>query len=208
MVQVLSLNLPSSCTRPQPIGIRFHNKTSEPNGKHSWISLRQELKCKGKFTCLFSGGSSSREEQARKALESALGGKKNEFEKWNEEIKKREEAGGGGGSGGGGWFGWGGRFGWSNGDNFWPEAQQTGLTILGIVAMYLVVAKGEVMFAVIINPWLNALRGTRNGLTFVSSKILKKISPDSPADFVDSSKKEVYIQVSAKERVLRKWGSD
>lgn len=75
------------------------------------------------------------QEQARKALESALGGKKNEFEKWNEEIKKREEAGGGGDYGGGGWFGWGGRFGWSNGDNFWSEAQQTGLTILGIVIM-------------------------------------------------------------------------
>ncbi|KAL3585044.1 hypothetical protein D5086_011911 [Populus alba] len=48
------------------------------------------------------------------------------------EIKRREAAGGGGDSGGGGWFGWGGRFGWSNGDNFWPEAQQTSLAVLGI----------------------------------------------------------------------------
>jgi hypothetical protein len=75
------------------------------------------------------------QEQAKKALESALGGKKDEFEKWNKEIKRREEAGGGGDSGGGGWFGWGGRFGWSNGDNFWPEAQQTSLAVLGIIAM-------------------------------------------------------------------------
>jgi hypothetical protein len=75
------------------------------------------------------------QEQAKKALESALGGKKDEFEKWNKEIKRREEAGGGGDSGGGGWFGWGGRFGWSNGDNFWPEAQQASLAVLGIIAM-------------------------------------------------------------------------
>lgn len=75
------------------------------------------------------------QEQAKKALESALGGKKSEFEKWNKEIEKREEAGGGD-AGGGGWFGWGGRFGWNNnGDNFWKEAQQSILAILGIIAM-------------------------------------------------------------------------
>lgn len=73
------------------------------------------------------------QEQARKALESALGGKKNEFEKWNNEIKKREEMGGGGG-GRGGWFGSGGWFGWSD-DQFWPEAQQTSLAVLGIIVM-------------------------------------------------------------------------
>lgn len=75
------------------------------------------------------------QEEARKALESALGGKKDEFEKWNQEIKKREEVGGGGEAGGGGWFGWGGRFGWSNGDHFWQEAQQACLAILGIIIM-------------------------------------------------------------------------
>ena len=74
-------------------------------------------------------------EQAKKALESALGGNKEKFEKWNQEIKKREEVGGGGGAGGGGWFGWGGRFGWSHGDNFWQEAQQTILTLLGIIVL-------------------------------------------------------------------------
>lgn len=75
------------------------------------------------------------QEQARKALEGALGEKKNEFEKWNKEIKRREEAGGGGGAGGGGWFGWGRWFGWSNDDNFWQEAQQTSLAVLGIVIL-------------------------------------------------------------------------
>lgn len=73
------------------------------------------------------------QEQAKKALESALGGKKIEFEKWNKEIQKREEAGGGGNAGGGGWFGGGRWFGGSNGDHFWQEAQQASLAVLGIV---------------------------------------------------------------------------
>jgi len=73
------------------------------------------------------------QEQARKALEGALSGKKNEFDKWNKEIKRKEELGGGGDTGGGGWFGWGKRFGWSNDDNFWQEAKQAILTILGLV---------------------------------------------------------------------------
>ncbi|XP_039070384.1 uncharacterized protein LOC120217272 [Hibiscus syriacus] len=103
-------------------------------------------------------------EQARKALESALGGKKAEYEKWDKEIKRREQAGGGDNAGGGGWFGWGGRFGWSNGDNFWQEAQQATLAILGIILMYLIIVKGEVMLAVIFNPLLYALRGTRDVL--------------------------------------------
>lgn len=64
------------------------------------------------------------------------------------------------------------------------------------------------MLAVVINPSLNALRVTRNGLTSISSKMLKKIPVDSPGDFSDTSKKEVYVQASAKERVIRKWGSD
>lgn len=75
------------------------------------------------------------QEQARKALESALGGKRNEFEKWDKEIKRREEAGGGCDAGGGGWFGSGGWFGWFSGDHFWQEAQQASLTMLGIVLM-------------------------------------------------------------------------
>lgn len=74
------------------------------------------------------------QEEARKALENALGGKKDEFEKWNKEIKKREDMGGGE-AGGGGWFGWGGRFGWSNDDHFWQEAQQASLALLGIIVM-------------------------------------------------------------------------
>ncbi|MBA0569342.1 hypothetical protein Golob_006778, partial [Gossypium lobatum] len=144
------------------------------------------------------------QEQARKALESALGGKKTEFEKWNKEIKRREEAGGGDNAGGGGWFGWGGRFGWSNGDHFWQEAQQASLAILGIIVMYLVIAKGELLLAVIFNPLLYALRGTRDGFSYVTSKILG----NGPVDSSNTVNNEAYVQVSAKERVLRKWGSN
>ncbi|GMN36477.1 hypothetical protein TIFTF001_006066 [Ficus carica] len=171
----------------------------------SWTALRRKLRCQGRFSCLFSDN--RREEQARKALEGALGEKKNEFEKWNKEIKRREEAGGGGGAGGGGWFGWGRWFGWSNDDNFWQEAQQTSLAVLGIVILYLIVAKGEVMLAVIFNPLLYALRGTRNGFTFITSRILGKRSPDS-FNTSEIKSNEAYSRVSAKESVSRKWGSE
>ncbi|MBA0598734.1 hypothetical protein Gorai_008481 [Gossypium raimondii] len=143
-------------------------------------------------------GASVHREQARKALESALGGKKTEFEKWNKEIKRREEAGGGDNAGGGGWFGWGGRFGWSNGDHFWQEAQQASLAILGIIVM------GELLLAVIFNPLLYALRGTRDGFSYVTSKILG----NGPVDSSNTVNNEAYVQVSAKESVLRKWGSN
>lgn len=72
------------------------------------------------------------QDQAKKALESALGGKKTEFEKWDKEIKKREEAGGGGYGGGGWWRRW---FGGSDGEHFWHEAQQVALTLLVLAVM-------------------------------------------------------------------------
>lgn len=72
------------------------------------------------------------QDQAKKALESALGGKKTEFEKWDKEIKKREEAGGGGNGGGGWWRRW---FGGSDGEHFWHEAQQVSLTLLALTVM-------------------------------------------------------------------------
>lgn len=60
------------------------------------------------------------------------------------------------------------------------------------------------MLAVILNPLLYALRGTRNGFTFITSKILRKTSPDSFNDFDITSNKE---GASAKDRVTRKWRS-
>lgn len=72
---------------------------------------------------------------------------------------------------------------------------------------YLIVAKGEVILAVIFNPLLYALRGTRNVLAFITSRILGKTTPDSHVDF-DMSKKDGYSGISAKERVLKKWGGE
>lgn len=209
MLQVLNLRPPTPILA-LPISISDDPTCSAlpllrpRNATRNWALLQSNLKCNGRFSCLFSDN--RREEQARKALESALGGKKNEFEKWNNEIKKREEMGGGGG-GRGGWFGSGGWFGWSD-DQFWPEAQQTSLAVLGIIVMYLIVAKGELLLAVVFNPLLYALRGTRNGLTFVTSKILRKTSVSNSAEFEAISNKQVSGHVSAKERVARKWGSD
>ncbi|VVB17035.1 unnamed protein product [Arabis nemorensis] len=169
---------------------------------NSVFSLRTSItKSKGRFSCLFSGN--QREEQARKALESALGGKKHEFEKWDKEIKKREESGDGNGGNGGGWFGGGG---WFSGDHFWGEAQQIGITLLAILLVYMMVAKGEVMAAFVLNPLLYALRGTREGLTSLSSKLTGRETSKTNDNSEEMWKKEGIV--SAKESVVRKWGSD
>ncbi|XP_047308269.1 uncharacterized protein LOC124912241 [Impatiens glandulifera] len=168
----------------------------------SWSSLRNSLQCNGRFTCLL--WDNHKQEQARKALEDALGGKKSELDKWDKEIRKREEeeaAGGGGGGGGrgggGGWFRW-----WSNGDHFWQEAQQASLAVLGIILVYLIIAKGEVMLAVILNPLLFALRGTRNAFAFLATHMSGK------GEFENVTTGDANYDSSAKSRVLRKWGSD
>ncbi|XP_064992986.1 uncharacterized protein LOC135629482 [Musa acuminata AAA Group] len=172
-----------------------------------WAALLRELRCDGRHTCLFADN--RKQEQARKALESALGEKKTEFEKWSKEIEKREEKGGGGASGRGGWFGGGGWFGWFGGENFWEEAQQAILTIVGIVSLYLLVAKGNVMFAVVFNSLLFVLRGTRNWLTFVSSCLSRKtFALGSQPGPVSNEVKIHQTQLSAKERVIKKWGMD
>ncbi|XP_057960735.1 uncharacterized protein LOC131152848 [Malania oleifera] len=208
MAQLLSLNpLPAKTIHGfSSPPIRFCTASRRQNGSHNRASLHRQPQCNGRFSCLFSDN--RKQEQARKALESALGGKKSDFEKWNKEIKRREELGGGGDAGGGGWFGWGRWFDGSDGDRFWQEAQQGGLTVLGIILMYLIVAKGEVMLAIIFNPLLFALRGTRNGFTFITSKVLKITSQTSHSDFDNTSRDEVYKHVSAKESVVRKWGSE
>ncbi|XP_043688777.1 uncharacterized protein LOC122639840 [Telopea speciosissima] len=213
MAQVLNLCPPqrtlrcSSSIHLDSSSVGLSSNLHQNQYPNKWTSLRQKLKCRGRHSCFFSDN--RREEQAKKALESALGGKKNEFEKWNKEIQKRETLDVGGNGGGGGWFGWGRWFGGSNGDNFWQEAQQAGLAILGIVIMYLVIAKGEVMLAVIFNPLLFALRGIRNGFTFISSQILGKVSPTGSYVEPDNTlKEEFHTHVSAKESVVRKWGSD
>ena len=64
------------------------------------------------------------------------------------------------------------------------------------------------LLAVIINPLLYALRGTRNGLTLVTSKILRKNPSSNDAEFHEISNEDVSGHVSAKDRVARKWRND
>ncbi|XXG65047.1 hypothetical protein AAC387_Pa05g2847 [Persea americana] len=193
MARVLNL-------RPTPL-IRPLRNYSNPR----WTVLQQKFCSSGRFSCLF--GDNRKQEQAKKALESALGGKKIEFEKWNKEIQKREEEGGGGNAGGGGWFGGGRWFGGSNGDHFWQEAQQASLAVLGIIIVYLLIAKGNIMLAVFFNSLLFVLRGTRNGFTYISSRITGKVSPSSPFSHQNANRAE-QAQISAKDSVVRKWGTD
>ncbi|KAL3355079.1 hypothetical protein AABB24_019260 [Solanum stoloniferum] len=211
MAQVLSLQVSTPAPR------QHHRATSSltrpalltapsPTAEKSFRFLQHKLQCNGRFFCLFSDN--RKQDEARKALESALGGKKTEFEKWDKEIKRREEAGGGDNSGGGGWFNWRRWFGGSDDGHFWQEAQQATLAILGIIVMYLIVTKGDVMLAVIFNPLLFTLRGARNGFTFVTSQIMRKVYPASQDSFGTISPEEVPSRVSAKETVARKWGSD
>ncbi|PKA67175.1 hypothetical protein AXF42_Ash004667 [Apostasia shenzhenica] len=170
-----------------------------------WATIREELKCQGRHSCFFTDG--RKQEQARKALESALDGKKSEFEKWNKEIQKREEMGGGGTAGRGGWFGGGGWFGWFSGEHFWEEAQQASLSIIGILSLYLLLVKGNVIFAVISNSLLFLLRGLRNWLTILSSRLPRR--PKFPVPGSQELAKGTNLpQLSAKERVVRKWGMD
>ncbi|KAJ6830763.1 uncharacterized protein M6B38_311920 [Iris pallida] len=188
----------------------FTSRTStlinaNPNPK--WNVLQKQLRCDGRHSCLFSDGR-KQQEQARKALESALGGKKTEFEKWDKEIQKREQMGGGGASGGGGWFGgrW---FGWFGEDRFWEEAQQAILAILGILSLYLLLAKGDVMFALVSNSLLFALRGSRNWFTFVLSILSGKASLSGTSLEPRPASEEMFeTKMSAKERVVKKWGTD
>ena len=71
---------------------------------------------------------------------------------------------------------------------------------------YMIVAKGEVMAAFVLNPLLYALRGTREGLTSLSSKLMGR----QASKVNGASSEEIWkdSQVSAKESVVRKWGSD
>ncbi|XP_039137784.1 uncharacterized protein LOC120275319 [Dioscorea cayenensis subsp. rotundata] len=167
-----------------------------------WSALKETLNSHGRHSCFFSDG--RKEDRARKALEDALGGKKTELEKWNKEIKKREERGGGGTSGRGGWFGGGGWFGWSGGEHFWEEAQQASITVIAIIAVCLLIAKGNVMFAVVFNSLLFALRGLRNSFSFLPLRLFGKTSVIEQPNAAVSNQN----QMSAKERVVRKWGMD
>lgn len=177
----------------------------------------------GRAYCLFSGGGDRRkQEEARGALESALGQKKTGFEKWGMGVEKRQQrdrrggpgpaaSGGGGRSGGGGaWLRW-----FSSG-GFWDAAKQTVLTILGIIAAFFLIANFNVLVAALVNPLLIVLRQIRRALSFAahcvyrgtSAPTARTKSPPLDSGVLAPVPVKGRVGMSAKERVLRKWGSD
>lgn len=72
-----------------------------------------------------------------------------------------------------------------------------------MLIQYLIVAKGDVLLAVIFNPLLFALRGTRSVFAFLTSKITNQNGQN-----FGTPQEEVVVHVSAKERVVGKWGSN
>lgn len=72
---------------------------------------------------------------------------------------------------------------------------------------YLIIAKGDVLMAVVLNPLLYLLRGTRNGLTFLTTLAREKLNPARDANLNTIPQKEISAPVSAKENVVKKWGS-
>lgn len=173
----------------------------------------------GRACCLFSGGGSrKKQDEARRAPESPLWQKKTEFEKWGLEIERRQQRGrrGGPAAGGGGWSGGGGWFRWFSGGGFWNSAKQTVLTILGIVAAFFLIANFNVLVAAVVNSLLAVLRQIRRVLSFVAHCVSQGISVSASgpkSTSVDSGNLaavpvKVRAGMSAKERVVRKWGMD
>ncbi|KAL6601465.1 hypothetical protein ACP70R_044685 [Stipagrostis hirtigluma subsp. patula] len=173
----------------------------------------------GRAYCLFSGGGNrKKQDEARKALENALGQKKTEFEKWGVEVERRRQRGrpGGPAAGGGGWSGGGGWFRWLTSGGFWDAAKQTVLTILGIIAAVFLIANFNAMIAAVVNSLLVLLRQIRRALSFIAHCVFQGASvprsgpKSSNLDNGNLAGRPVNdrVKMSAKERVLRKWGMD
>lgn len=63
------------------------------------------------------------------------------------------------------------------------------------------------MLALVLNPLLFAMRGPRNALAHVKSWVLQKVASTKRA-IEHMPKEEDHTRISAKERVVRKWGRD
>ncbi|XP_078158160.1 sulfate adenylyltransferase subunit, partial [Carex rostrata] len=169
------------------------------NRNPKWLFFQEKCSLRaGRVSCFSSDR--RKEEEARKALENALSQKKDVFENWNNEIAKRgQDREGGGGTGQGGWFGGGGWYGWFGGDKFWEEAMQVIIVIFGIGLVYLLLAKGEVIFNSSLFL-LQKIRKTLHSIFFGQVPVRIPVS-----ETVNSS---YQTTTSAKERVIRKWGMD
>ncbi|CAL5065585.1 unnamed protein product [Urochloa decumbens] len=173
----------------------------------------------GRVYCLFSGGDNrKKQDEARRALENALGPKKAEFDKWDVDIERRQRRGrpGGPAVGGGGWSGGGRWFRWLTSGDFWDAAKQTVLTILGIIAAFFLIANFNVLVAAVINSLLLVLRLIRRTLSFIArcvfqNGLVERPGPKSStldSNSVAAAPVKERAGMSARERVVRKWGTD
>ncbi|KAF8675260.1 hypothetical protein HU200_047934 [Digitaria exilis] len=173
----------------------------------------------GRAYCLLSGGDNrKKQDEARKALENALGQKKAEFDKWDMEIERRRRRGrpGGPSTGGGGWSGGGRWFRWLTSGDFWDAAKQTVLTILGIIAVFFLIANFNALVAAAINSLLLVLRVIRRTLSFIAHCVFQDTLVERPVPKSSTLDKSNVAPVpvkeisgmSARERVVRKWGTD
>lgn len=137
-----------------------------------------------------------RKEDAKRALESALGGNAEAFKKWEEDIKRREDAasgGGGGGEGGGfrgrgrGWGGGGGEGG--NKKEHDPEARKMLYAVGGVAVFILISTRGAQILALVLNSIYFALRGFK-----------RKPSETAPGEGLPHR--------GAEASVIKKWGSN
>ncbi|XP_039807756.1 uncharacterized protein LOC120671477 isoform X2 [Panicum virgatum] len=145
----------------------------------------------GRAYCLFSGGGNrKKQDEARKALENALGQKKAEFDKWDVEIERRRQRGRprGPATGGGGWSGGGLWFRWLTSGGFWDAAKQIVLTILGIIAAFFLIANFNVLDALVERP------GPKSSTLDNSNAAALPVKGRAG--------------MSATERVVKKWGTD
>ncbi|XP_047049619.1 uncharacterized protein LOC124654668 [Lolium rigidum] len=174
----------------------------------------------GRAYYLFSGGGGWKQE-------SALGLSMEGFELCGMETETRQQRarrggpcpaarGGGGRSGGGGGGGGGGWFRWFSSGGFWDAAKQTVLTILGIIAAFFLIANFNVLVAAAVNPLLLVLRQIRRAITFAAYCVSRGMAaPGSRPKSTPIASSELAAmpvkgsaELSAKERVIRKWGSD
>ncbi|KAJ7547092.1 hypothetical protein O6H91_08G068800 [Diphasiastrum complanatum] len=175
----------SSTLSGRTVGFPWLVKIAE---EHEWRKRTAGCRSNARLVCL--GGDDQAREAARKALESALGGKKELFNKWDEEIKKRESGGVGGGSGGRG-----GQGGHQQDGNSWEEAKQIFFAFTGLTVIYLLITQGRSILAFTVNGILFALRGfKRSSHSATISPSLRPVTPQGSG--------------TAEAHVISKWGRE
>lgn len=167
------------------------------------------------------------QDEARRAPRITLGLNPPGFERCGMETESRQQkgrraghcpaaGGGGGGRSGGGGGGGGGWFRWFSSGGFWDAAKQTVLTILGIIAAFFLIANFNVLVAAAVNPLLLVLRQIRRAITFAVYCVSRAMSapasrpkpPPVESSEVAAAPVRGRVGMSAKERVISKWGSD